>query len=266
VLGLGTIDAAYDARGRSVAEVTQYLVERFGLPRRHPAPIRELLRRKPPACIVIDGVDRAADPGALMGEVLRTLVIGAQSRGVRLVLGFDGPVPENLPYEVSLGPEPITGGAPRACMPAIADVEACIAELAAAEAGAAILAGGNKGRLRHPPMPPPARTPRLRVRLAVTRGAGHDPEIAAIEAAAVAGLGQIAAFRQQLHVKDELLAHLRRTLEAYRGRAARRVVADDEDEEIADLYAQAARALWQAPIDLDEAAKSVARYIRAIGP
>lgn len=32
VLGLGTIDAAFDARGKTVAEVTDYLAERSGLP------------------------------------------------------------------------------------------------------------------------------------------------------------------------------------------------------------------------------------------
>lgn len=83
VLGLGVVDAAYDARGRSAAEVTQYFSERFGFPAGHPDPIRELLRRKPPACVVIDGADRARDPGELLREVLRPLAVGARSRGRR---------------------------------------------------------------------------------------------------------------------------------------------------------------------------------------
>jgi hypothetical protein len=133
VLGLGTIDAAFDARGKTVAEVTDYLAERFGLPLDDPRLTDRLLRRDPPASLVITGVDRAQSPGALVREVLRPLAVRARSHGVRLVIGFDGPPPPTLPYEVSLDPEPLTGGGGAAGPPG-ADVAARVAELADAEA------------------------------------------------------------------------------------------------------------------------------------
>lgn len=259
VLGLGAVDAAYDARGRSAAEVTGYLAERFGLPPGHRDPARELLRRKPPACVVIDGADRAEDPGALLREVLRPLAVGARSRGVRLVLGFDGPVPDNLPHEVSLDPEPI-GVSPRQA--AAADVEARVAELAAAEADAAALSARNERRFRKPPPLPPARAPRLRVRLAVASVGGHDPELAVVEDAAVAALGEIASFRKRSERIDDRLHDLRGTLDVNQVQAAR--LLPEEDEELAGLYALARRALWQAPIDPGAAATSVARYVTAV--
>jgi len=257
VLELGTVDAAYDARGRSATEVTRYFSGRFGLPPDHPDPVREILRRKPPACIVIDGADRAEDPGALLREVLRPLAVGARPRGVRLVLGFDGPVPDNLPYEVSLDPEPIDGGSSRWAV--AVDVGARIAELAAAEVDAATVNAGNERRFRKPPPLPPARAPRLRVRLAVAGAARHDPELAAMDEAAVAALGEIASFRQRSERMVDLLDELRSTLDVNQVRAARHL--PEEDEDLADRYARARRALWQAPIDLDAAGRSVARYV-----
>jgi hypothetical protein len=260
VLGLGAVDAAYDARGRSAAEVTRYFAERFGLPPGHPDPIRELLRRKPPACIVIDGADRGEDPGALLREVLRPLAVGARSRGVRLVLGFDGPVPENLPHEVSLDPEPIDGGSPRLAV--AADVEARVEELAAAEVDAATLGARNERRFCRPLPLPPARAPRLRVRLAVSVAAGRDPELTAVDEAAVAALDELASFRQRSERMDARLGDLRNTLEVNQMRAARHL--PEEDQDLADPYARARCALWQAPIDLDAAGRSVARYVAEV--
>ena len=48
---LGTVDAAYDARSRSAAEVTHYLWQRFVLPTWEPDLIYRLLRRKLPAAV-----------------------------------------------------------------------------------------------------------------------------------------------------------------------------------------------------------------------
>lgn len=260
VLGLGAVDAAYDARGRSAAEVTRYLSERFGLPPGHQDTVREVLRRKPPACIVIDGADRAEDPGALLREVLRPLAVGARSRGVRLVLGFDGLVPEHLPYEVSLDPGPM-GVSLR--LAAAADVEARVEELAAAEAAAAALGARNERRFRRPPLLPSGRAPRLRVRLAVaSAGAGdgaggHDPELAVVEDAAAAALGEISVFLERCKRMDDQLSDLRSKL-SNQERAAGQL--PEEDHHLAGLCARARRALWQAPIDLDAAGKSVARY------
>ncbi len=277
VLGLGTIDAAFDARGKTTAGVTDYLAERFGLPLYDPRLTDRLLRREPPASVVITGVDRAQSPGALVREVLRPLAVRARSRGVRLVLGFDGSPPETLPYEVSLDPErldcePLTGGSP-ASRPA-AEVEARVTELAAAEADAAWLSRENERRFRRPPALPRAQAPRLRVRLAVADGAGGavtgdagaggpEPavELAAIDGAASAALADVAAFSQRCRRWSERLDGLRRTLEVNRVRAARHF--GDEDSALGDLHDQAARALWQAPIDLTAARGLVDQYTAA---
>jgi hypothetical protein len=48
---LGTTDAAYDSRGKSAAEATHYLAQRFGLPTGELDLIRRLLRRKSPAAM-----------------------------------------------------------------------------------------------------------------------------------------------------------------------------------------------------------------------
>jgi len=259
VLGLGTIDAAYDARGKSVTEVTQYLVERFGLPPGHPAPIRELLRRQPSACLVIDGADRAADPGALLREVLRPLAIGARSRGLRAVLGFDGPVPESLPHDVSLDPARVSGGAIGEAT--AGDVAARLAQLAAAEAAAALSDKSGRRFCNAPKLPPPS-APRLRVRLAVASGDEHGPEIAGIDEAAVTALAEIGSFRERVQRLDDRLDELRKTLEPYRVRAAR--WASEEDPELARLYTLASGALFLVPIDLDAADAAVARYVAEV--
>jgi hypothetical protein len=282
VLGLGTIDAAFDARGKTVAEVTDYLAERFGLPLDDPRLTDRLLRRDPPASLVITGVDRAQSPGALVREVLRPLAVRARSHGVRLVLGFDGPPPPTLPYEVSLDPEPLPGGGAAAGPPG-AGVAARVAELADAEADAAGLSRENERRFRRPPALPRAQAPRLRVRLAVASstvaggtvaggtvaggtvaggtvagGAGPDPELGAIDAAAVAALAEVTAFSERSRRWSGRLEDLRRTLEVNRVRAARYF--GDEDSSLGDLHDQAARALWQAPIDLTAARGLVGQY------
>jgi hypothetical protein len=261
VLGLGAIDAAYDARGRSLSEITHYLAERFGLPPDEPDLIHRLLRRVPPACLVIVGVDRAESPDTLMREVLRPLAAAARSRGVRLVLGFDGPLPgKKLPYEVALDPEPLIGSSQHDVTGV--DAEARVAELAAAEDDAARLSSENERRFREPPALPRARAPRLRVRLAVARVTEPNPELTAICKAAVTALGQISSFTQELRRLDECLENLRQTLEVNRERATRYFGA--EDQPLADRYDQAARALWQAPIDLAAARMAVERYIAEV--
>jgi hypothetical protein len=261
VLGLGTIDAAFDARGKTVAEVTDYLAERFGLPVDDPRLTDRLLRREPPASLVITGVDRAQSPAALVREVLRPLAVRARSRGVRLVLGFDGAPPQTLPYEVSLDPEPLDPG-PLAGGSAAGSsgtgVEARVAELAAAEADAAWLSRENERRFRRPLPLPRAQAPRLRVRLAVARSTEPGPELMAIDEAAAAALAAVAAFSQRSQRWHERLDDLRRTLEVNRVRAARHF--GDEDSSLGDLHDQAARALWKAPVDLTAARGLVDQY------
>jgi len=265
VLGLGAIDAAYDARGRSLSEITRYLAERFGLPPDEPDLIHRLLRRVPPACLVIVGVDRAESPDTLIREVLRPLAVAARSRGVRLVLGFDGPLPgKKLPYEVALDPKPLLDSSRPGVRHSVTgvDAEARVAELADAEADAARLSSENENRFREPPALPRARAPGLRVRLAVARVTEPNPELAAIYGEAATTLRQISSFTQELRHLNEGLRNLRQRLKDDRESATRYFGA--EDQPLADRYEQAVRTAYQAPIDLAAARMSVEQYIAEV--
>lgn len=148
--------------------------------------------------------------------------------------------------------------------PSAADVEARVAELEVAEAEAAGFSRENDHRFRRPPAPPRARAPRLRVRLAVARqagdrGAAPDPELAVIDGAAAAALAEAAAFSQRSRRWRDRLDDLRHTLEVNRVRAARHFGA--EDQSLGDLHDRAARALWQAPIDLTAARGLVDQFV-----
>jgi hypothetical protein len=255
------IDVACDARGKPIAEIRRYLAERFGMSGGEPDLVRRLLRRQPPVCIVIDSVDRAESPAALIREVLRPLAAGARSRGMRLVLGFDSETPRALPFEVSLDPGPIAGSSSRSV--SARDAEKHVRELADAEDAAARINSENESRFSKPPRLPRARAPRLRVRLAVARTSDPNvanpiPELAAIDEAAVMALGKVTSFLQRSGQLSRELEDLRYTLEVHRIRAGRHW--HDEDQPFGDLRDEAVRALWRAPIDVADARELVQRY------
>ncbi|MFH0519683.1 serine protease [Streptomyces sp. M41] len=257
VLGLGSIDAAYDARGRSVADVCGYLARRFGLPGGDAGAVaRQLLRRRPPACLVVGGVDRARDPVALVEELLRPLAGRARSRGLRLVLGFEGTPPDGLAPDVSLDPEPIRG--PAAGGVSAARVQEVVGLLAAEEDAAMTLEQEWGVRFFAAPRLPPRAAPRLRVRLAVARAAAPSPELTAVHDQAVAARAAVARFDRDLRRMAAAHEDLASILELHRVRAARYF--GDEDRRLAELHAPAARALRIVPIDLTTARDSVARY------
>ncbi|WP_438490147.1 trypsin-like serine peptidase [Streptomyces sp. S186] len=257
VLGLGAIDAAYDARGSTVAEVAGYLVDRFGLAGGEDRDIvRQLLRRRPPACLVVGSIDRAEDPERLIRDLLGPLAARARSRGLRLVLGFERKPPADLPFDVSLDPEPLTEAVPGDMT--TEEAEEAVGQLAAAEDAAARLQAEWGLSFFAASRLPPAAAPRLRVRLAVARGSAPDPELAAIHAHAAAAHAEVTRYADDLRRAITDLADLRKTLELHRVRAARYF--GDEDRKLGDLYAPAARALQTPPIDLKSARKRVRYY------
>jgi hypothetical protein len=256
VLAIGDIDAAYDARGRSVDEVRCYLADRFGFRGAGSDLVHRLLRHKPPVCLVIVSADRAADPDALRRELLVPLARRARSRGIRLVLGFDGRAPAGLPHEVSLGPEPVIGDFVEAATSAQA--QAAVNKLAAAEDAAAGLHAGEGFRFFGSPLLPRCRAPQLRVRLAVARLAEPNPELAAIRLNAVAALDDVTAFDRKLRRLMSQREELRRALELHRLLAERYFGA--EDRQLSDLHAPASRELCTPPVDLVAARLSVKRY------
>ncbi|MFC4031248.1 trypsin-like serine peptidase [Streptomyces polygonati] len=257
VLGLGAIDAAYDARSKSIAEVRGYLADRFGLRADDPDLVRRLLRLKPPVCLVVSGVDRAGDPEALVGELLGPLAVRARSRGIRLVLGFDGRPPAGLAHEVLLDPAPLVGGGAATATGAEAQHRV---ELLAADEEAAWRLQARRGlHFFQPPPLPPAAAPRLRVRLAVARGTEPNAELAAIRAEAVAAGAAVERFDREMRRLITDCEDLRSTLELNRLRAERYFGA--EDGRLAELHAPAARELRTPPIDLVSARVLVKRYV-----
>ncbi|MDH2390600.1 serine protease [Streptomyces sp. HNM0663] len=258
VLGLGAIDAAYDARGRSAADVCGYLARRFGLPGGDARSVAwQLLRRRPPACLVIGGVDRARDPQVLARDLLRPLAERARSRGLQLVLGFEGVPPEDLTRDVSLDPEPIRGSAVAGVTATV--VQQALGQLAAEEDSADALEREWGVRFFAAPRMPPRAAPRLRVRLAVARATEPGPELTAVHDRAIAARAAVAGFDRDLRRLVGAHQDLRTTLELHRVRASRYF--GEEDRRLAELHAPAARALHTVPIDLTAARRLVGRYV-----
>ncbi|MEU1177833.1 serine protease [Streptomyces sp. NPDC005820] len=257
VLGLGSIDAAYDACGRSVAEVRDYLLGRFGLRADNDREaVRQLVRRRPPACLVVGRVDRAADPDALLRDLLGPLARRARSRGLRLVLGFEDRPPAALVHDVSLDPAPIGGSAVRRVTST--EVQTAVGQLAAEEDAAALLRTHWGEKFFAAPRLPHGVAPRLRVRLAVARTTEPNPELAAVHDRALEARAEVARYDRALRRLVETHEDLTAALELHRIRAAR--FFGDEDRRLAELHAPAARALQTVPIDLTAAAALVEQY------
>lgn len=255
VLRLGVVDAAYDAQDSSLDDVRRYLTDRFWLPDDIPV-LDGLLRRRPPPCLVIGGVDRAADPEALVTELLEPLARRARTRGIRLVLGFHEQPPPGLPYEVSLGPE---RPARSASAPAgRRDAEDRVERLAAAEEAAAACCAEWGLRFFGPPRLPPRRAPQLRVHLAVAAGPDPGTELAAVRDDAVAALDRVTRFQSAMRGLVAEYEDLLRTLEVHRVRSRR--FFDAEDAHLARRHEAAAHRLRTAPVDLRAARAAVGRY------
>ncbi|MEU2222154.1 serine protease [Streptomyces sp. NPDC018347] len=262
VLRLGSIDAAYDARGKSARDLSDYLAGRFGLPGGTAAEVRrQLLHRRPPACLVVGGVDRARDPADLLREPLGQLAARARSRGIRLVLGFEGTPPAGLAYDVLLDPEPLPGGAARDVD--ADEVGALLDQLAARERATFALQREWGARFFGAPRLPLLATPRLRVRLAVARATEPDPELTAIHDQAGDARAALARYEHDLRRMITTYRDLGALLELHRVRAARYF--GDEDRRLAERHAPAARALQTEPIDLRAAGKLVRHYIDEVG-
>lgn len=258
VLGLGAIDAAYDARGKSIDDLRGYLMGRFGLiGRTNKEVVDQLLLRRPPACLVVGSIDLAEDPDALVRGLLARLARRAGSHGVRLVLGYEGRPPAALPYEIALDPEQL----PAAGIGAVAleTAEAAVHKLAAEEEAAALLQTQWGLTFLTAPRPPAALAPRLRLRLAVSRGPRREHELGAIHSVAATALDQVTVFQEGLREMIDTVEDLRQSLELQRVRAARHF--GDEDKELGEFYTAAAHELQTPPIDLRSARRRMRRYV-----
>lgn len=263
VLNFGVVDAAYDARGRSTAEVCAHLARRFGFSTRAGVAelVYDLLHRRPPPCLMVDGVDRAVDPAELVADLLAPLALRARWRGLRLVLGFEGTPPDDLPYDVHLDPTPLPAGS--GMQPVTeARARAAVDELIAAEDGALALHRTVGTTFLAPPRLPPSSAPRLNVRLAVAGATQPSAELAAVEARAVAARTAVARYVDALREMTAEREDLAVSLELNRGLAERWIGA--EDPLLGELHVAAASALQHVPIDLAAARRRVPRYIAAV--
>ncbi|MEV6008343.1 trypsin-like peptidase domain-containing protein [Streptomyces sp. NPDC051976] len=261
VLGVGAIDAAFDVRGKRAEDLRRYLVARFGLPGGTDTEVvHQLLRRRPPACVVVGSVDLADDPEALVRGLLKPLATRARSRGVRLALGFEGPPPDDLAYDVSLYTEPLAASVPGRVT--AREAEAAVERLAVKEEEAALLQAEWGPMFFGAPRPPSAAAPRLRVRLAVARGAAPesapDPELAVIHAQACTAHDEAGRFTGALAKMRTEFEDRSSSLEVHRVRSARYF--GDEDRPLGELYAAAVRTLRSPPVDLTAARRRVRRY------
>lgn len=261
VLGVGAIDLAIDAAGRSVPWIRRRIAERFGIPDDDSAGlVGQLLHRQPPPVLVIDRVDSANDAAQLIRELLAPLAARAQRRRLRLVLGFTGPLPAGLDYQTRLGPEPVTGDALGAADPDT--VRQLLAELANAEEELVPLYARVSARVADLPRLPPSLAPWLRVRNSVSAGERPAAELAQIGDRARTAKKAVARLSEQLRRSEQKHAELGLTLDVYRDRAEQRFGA--EDRELARLYRRARETLTTGPCDLGAGRAAVDEYIDAI--
>ncbi len=104
--GARGVDLALDVAGRSVEEVSRRIVDHAGLAVGESSTAGERVREgTPPMTIVVDGVDEADEPEALVDDLLKPLV----GSGARLVLGFRQDGSAGLAAAKSLADDTITG-------------------------------------------------------------------------------------------------------------------------------------------------------------
>jgi hypothetical protein len=259
VLAVGAIDLAIDATGRTVAEIQDRVAERFGF--RADGLVDGLLHRQPPPALVIDRLESAADPAGLVSELVAPLAAEARRYGLRLVTGFAGPLPANLAYDLSLGPEPFTGLARGAADRRV--TRRLLTDLALAEQELAPLYVWVSARVDGLSARPRAAAPRLRVRFAAaTASDPPDAELALIRDRAEAALAETGRLARQARDRQREYEELGHELSAYRQVAEQRFGA--EDLRLSMLYDAAHRALHAGPCDLAMARAAVGRYVRAV--
>lgn len=81
---LGSVDLALDASGKTPDELARRVLSRASIPLSDETGPVAMLARVPSMMIVIDGIDEAVNPSAVIEDVVRPLM----RRGCRLVLGF----------------------------------------------------------------------------------------------------------------------------------------------------------------------------------
>jgi hypothetical protein len=261
-LGSGAIDLTINARGRTAGEIRHHIAERFGMPDEEAGGLVDrLLHLLPPPALVIDGVDSAERPEELIGELVAPLAARARRRGIRLLLGFAGRLPANLPYEVLLESKPLSGTPHGSADPGA--VRQLLRKLASAEEDLAMLYADVSSRVATGHRPLPGLAPWLRVRYAVSAGERPPtPELSLIQDCAEAALADILRLCDRLEELKRQHGDLGMRLEVWRERAERCFGA--EDRQLSLLYGTAYETLRSGPCDLRAARAALDTYVSAV--
>jgi hypothetical protein len=275
------VDVAVHAAGKTTGQVSRQLVTGLGGGSGGgddaEADVARLVTSLGPSVsIVVDAVDTADQPTALVEELL-SLVTRCPRPGVRLLLGFGTQVPDRLRNvvvaELTGSPRQYGRGsaadAHRTADTRMAKAVTLVEALATAEDEACEKHSHAAYRIAHVPRPVVAAAAALRIRLSVLRAAGGaadggwwSAELDACERTVAECRGSLRALLAGL---DALLARrnaLRSELDVYRELAAD---SGFEEDQRLDLYYQRARdLLWTPPCDLDRAAQAVRAYYQAI--
>jgi serine/threonine-protein kinase PknG len=248
---IGSVDLAVNASGKTVEELSARINDRF-------EPSTDS-RRRLPATLVVDGVDDADDPEALLRKLLKPLA----DDGIRLLLGFRRESSQAWQLARSLWP----GGDkpddhPDVVRDRLDELGDRIAYLAKLEAELRRYRASVAEQIADVP-DLKERAFALRAWLTALRGAPIDTAglNEAEEAAARTGL-RLEEFRRRLDAVVDRRDELLRLLAAYHKVAVNRGLA--EDIHLDGYYRRAEDALWRAPCDLAVAARLVGDYREAI--
>lgn len=270
------VDVAVHAAGKTAGEVARQVVNGLGGGGNAGADVARLAADLGPAVsIIVDAVDSAAQPAALVAELLG-LVARCPRSAVRLLIGFSGQVPEHLRHVVvaeltalprQYGRGSAAGGPPAAGI-RLPQVIALVEELAAAEDELCEKHTHVAKRIKDVPSPGVAATEALRRRLSVLRAAGDAADgrwrMAELKACAQTAAQCLSDVRALLAQLDALLLRrnrLRDELKTHGEFAARY---GPENEEIVRYSLRARRLLGTPPCDLDRAERAVRAYYQAI--
>jgi serine protease Do len=253
---LGSFDLALDATGKTPDELARRVLGRAGIPLTDETEPVDLMARSPSMTVVIDRVDQAEDPVAVMKDVVAPLL----GRGCRLVLGFREETSESLALARSWEP----------------DVNAFDRRLARLTAALAELEGAERqimGLRTEVVQPGPVSddsaflTALPRVLRETAGEEGADGE----RAQRLLGRGERKIARSSRRARRSLAQleqwvverrDFRGMLEAYRDMANENGLA--EDLECSARYRVAHDLLWHSPTDLPRAIEAVREYREAI--
>jgi serine protease Do len=267
VPALGSVDLAIDASGKTVEEVSRRILSRAGIPLDATVSAADQLRvGGPPMTIVVDGVDEARQPDALLEQVLRPMA----EQGSRLVLAFRDDSSASLRAAHSWDVGSVAHRLTRLAQQ-LDRLDAVLRELSVLRARAGAAAPGGQATDAEAATGEAAtgEATRLRAALQLLRRMAGDPDPATIreplERCERRSARQLREATRMAAELTEWLAEidvLRGCLGAYQAKAKDAGLA--EEVGLDELYRRAYALLWRPPTDVPAARAAVRDYLLAI--